>query len=345
MGSERSLRSRGTGLRPRVIPEQGASEGARVKDARPSLEERRAKKQARREKQRQANAGRALQMRTARLASAVSRRVANDKLPAVNVGCSGWFYWHWRGLFYPQELPTTKWFEHYARNFNTVELNAPFYSWPTVNAVKGWSRQTGDTKFIYTVKVCELITHVKRFRRTHTLVRDFGFIADVLGDRMGCFLFQLPPSYQYSADRLKSILGQLDPSRRNVVEFRHRSWWNPKVYAAFKQAGAMFCSCSAPGLPDELISTSDEVYIRFHGRSRWYRHDYTSEELTVWTERVKASGCRRVWAYFNNDRDGYAIRNAQEFSRQLKTIGIAPLTQARRKAQNAKETPSEDRRA
>ena len=80
------------------------------------------------------------------------------------VGCSGWFYWKWRGLFYPAELPTGEWFNHYAKRFDTVEINASFYSWPTVANVKVWLRQPGKRKFVYTVKVCELITHIKRFK-------------------------------------------------------------------------------------------------------------------------------------------------------------------------------------
>ena len=282
-----------------------------------SPEERRARKHERREKQRQANAGRALKMRAARLAFEPAQEPGRQELPAFNVGCSGWFYWHWRGLFYPQDLPTNRWFAHYARHFSTVELNAPFYSWPTTNSVNAWLRQAGTRDVVYTVKACEMITHVKRFRGTKTLVKDFGFIADLLGKRMGCFLFQLPPSYHYSAARLKGILGQLDPGRRNVVEFRHRSWWNEKVYAAFKKTGTMFCSCSAPRLPDELVKTTDEVYIRFHGVTKWYRHDYSAEELAGWVGRIRAEGCKRVWAYFNNDRDAHAIRNAKEFLRQL----------------------------
>ena len=165
----------------------------------------------------------------------------------------------------------------------------------------------------------ELITHVKRFSRTQTLVKDFGYIADLLGARMGCFLFQLPPSFHYTPARLKNILAQLDSARRNVVEFRHRSWWNANVYAAFKKANVIFCSCSAPTLPDELIVTTDEVYIRFHGLTKWYRHDYPPEALAVWVERLGASGCKRVWAYFNNDRDAHAIKNATELTRQLKS--------------------------
>jgi uncharacterized protein YecE (DUF72 family) len=105
---------------------------------------------------------------------------------------------------------------------DTVEISASFYSWPTVASVQAWRRQPGDRNFIYTVKVCELITQVKRFRGTKTLVKDFGLIADILGDRMGC-LFQLPPSYRYTRARLDAIVGQLDPARRNVVEFSMRA--------------------------------------------------------------------------------------------------------------------------
>ena len=293
-------------------------------DSKPSLspEERRARKLERREKQRQANAGRALKMRAARLAPEFPVFSTPKTLPAINVGCSGWFYWHWRNLFYPPKISTNQWFRHYAQNFSTVELNAPFYSWPTVHSVMTWVRQLPNPEFVYTVKVCELITHVKRFTGTKLLVKDFGFIAELLGNHMGCFLFQLPPSYHYTAARLRAIVEQLDPSLRNVVEFRHRSWWNQAVYAAFRKRGIIFCSCSAPRLPDELIKTSDEVYIRFHGAKAWYRHDYSEEELALWAQRVKESRCRRVWAYFNNDRDAYAIRNAKVFRKQLDQLKL-----------------------
>ena len=281
-------------------------------------EEWRARRAARRAAQRAANVGRAAEMHAARLAwerAAIPPPAAD--VPAVNVGCSGWFYWHWRGVVYPPGSATADWFAHYADRFRTVELNAPFYSWPTVAAVRGWVRQAGRRRFVYTVKVSELITHVKRFTGTKTLVKDFGHIADLLGPRMGCFLFQLPPSFHYSPARLERIVCQLDPARRNVVEFRHKSWWNPDVYAAFRATGTIFCSSSGPRLPDELVRTADDVYVRFHGVQRWYRHDYTKAELAVWADRIRASGASRVWAYFNNDRNGYAVKNARELIRQL----------------------------
>ena len=282
-----------------------------------TLEQRRERRKLRRDKQRADNLHRAQKMHNARL------QMGTVDMPApispncsFYVGCSGWFYWKWRGLFYPTKLPTGKWFDHYAGEFDTVEINASFYSWPTIANVRAWMRQAGKREFTYTVKVCELITHIKRFKGTKTLVKDFGVIGDILGDRMGCFLFQLPPSYRYTKARLSSILRQLDPARRNVVEFRHQSWWNETVYEAFRAAGTIFCSCSAPRLPDELIKTADEVYVRMHGPERWYRHNYSGDELRIWADRIKASGATRAWIYFNNDYDAFAIGNANTL-RQL----------------------------
>jgi uncharacterized protein YecE (DUF72 family) len=283
--------------------------------------ERRARREARRAAQRIANVERAKKMHVARLAFEREHELdfASSPTPGpVHVGCSGWYYWHWKGCFYPPDLPGKDWFKHYASTFDTVELNAPFYSWPTVATVKTWVRQAADTKLVYTIKANEMITHTKRFVGTKTLVKDFYHIADLLGQRMGCFLFQLPPSVKYSSVMLKRIVSQLDGERRSVVEFRHKSWWNDRVYNAFRDAGIIFCSCSGPRLPDELIRTSDDVYVRFHGTTRWYRHNYSPKELQVWTRRLQEANPKRIWAYFNNDRDGYAIINAQELIRQLK---------------------------
>jgi uncharacterized protein YecE (DUF72 family) len=280
-------------------------------------EERRERRQLRRDKQRKDNIGRAAKMHRARpRTKAASPKSAPQLKGSVYVGCSGWRYWKWRDSFYA-DVSQENWFEHYLTHFDTVEINASFYSWPTVANVQAWRRQPGTKKFVYTVKVCELITHVKRFKSTKTLIRDFGLIADILGERMGCFLFQLPPSYRYTRARLHTIVSQLDPSNRNVVEFRHASWWNEEVYKAFKEAGIIFCSCSGPRLPDELIRTADEVYLRLHGPKRWYRHDYSKRELATWVDRIKASAAKRAWIYFNNDNDAHAPKNATALRRML----------------------------
>jgi Protein of unknown function DUF72 len=137
----------------------------RTADDPSTREERRARREARRAKQRNENVGRAARMHAARVVwerEATTLPVQNTgfDLPQINVGCSGWFYWHWRGRFYGADMPTSNWFVHYTHHFRTVELNAPFYSWPTPATVCGWRRQAGRRKFVYSVKVSELITHV-----------------------------------------------------------------------------------------------------------------------------------------------------------------------------------------
>ncbi len=276
-----------------------------------TIEERRAKRAEKRIKQREITLLRAAKMHKARLLAEESGIVPQAAtLPALNIGCSGWFYWHLKGSFYPTQMPTKDWFSHYADHFSTVELNAPFYSWPTVASVQSWRKQAEGRQMVYTVKVSELITHIRKFEDTKILIKDFGYIADLLGPRMGCFLFQLPPSFHYSPAGLQSILDQLDLTRRNVIEFRHASWWNDDVFEAFKRAQVVFCSCSGPRLPDNVVKTADDLYIRFHGVENWYRHDYSQEELTDWARRIREARAKHVWVYFNNDFDGYAIKNA-----------------------------------
>jgi uncharacterized protein YecE (DUF72 family) len=236
----------------------------------------------------------------------------------ILVGCSGWFYPHWRGIFYPRQEPDTKnWFAYYANVFGTVELNAPFYRWPKPATVRRWKRDA-PPNFIYSVKVNQLITHEKRMVHTKQLVRSYYEMAAVLGDKMGCFLFQFPPSHHFSPSRLKSIVTQLDPAYRNVVEFRHKSWWRDSVYRALAERGITFCAVSAPRLPATLPPGQRVAYLRLSGRTRWYRHNYSAEELRRWLDQIQKSGAEEAWIYFNNDSDGYAVKNALMLRRMLR---------------------------
>lgn len=240
----------------------------------------------------------------------------------IHIGCSGWFYSHWRGVFYPRDEPTTKlWFGYYANVFKTVELNAPFYRWPKPATVRRWKRDA-PPGFRYSVKVNQTITHERRLWRTGVLIRSYYEIADVLGDRMGCFLFQFPPSYRYTPSRLRSVTTQLNPAHRSAVEFRHRSWWRPSVYRAFAQRGLIFCAVSAPRLPEDFPPGQPILYVRLSGRTRWYQHDYSRDELAAWADRIRASGATEVWVYFNNDRRGFAIKNALALRRLLRKAPV-----------------------
>lgn len=242
----------------------------------------------------------------------------------VHIGCSGWFYSHWRGVFYPaQEVTTKNWFAYYANVFRTVELNAPFYRWPKPATVRRWYREA-PPGFVYTVKVNQRITHEKRLVGTRQLIRDYYTIADTLREKMGCFLFQFPPSFKFSPSRLKAITTQLDPAYRNVVEFRHKSWWQERTYAALRTRGITFCAVSAPRLPEDFPSGQPVAYFRLHGKAQWYRHDYSPAELDDWFARIRAGGAKEAWVYFDNDRNGHAVKNALQLRRRFRNISSNP---------------------
>lgn len=224
------------------------------------------------------------------------------------LGCSGWFYWHWKGKFYPESIPQYRWFQHYLKFFNTVELNSPFYHWPKLTTAKSWYRQA-PKDFVYTLKVNRLITHMKKFKGTSRLVKEFYKLGDTLKEKMGCFLFQLPPSLKFNERKLNEIINQLDPEKKNVIEFRNITWFNKEVYEKLKRNGIIFCIVSAPKLPEDFVKTTDDIYIRFHGRGWWYASNYSEEELKVWAEKIKKSKAKDTWIYFNNDANAYAVKN------------------------------------
>ncbi|HYC70714.1 MAG TPA: DUF72 domain-containing protein [Opitutaceae bacterium] len=233
----------------------------------------------------------------------------------IHVGCSGWFYSHWRGIFYPaHEIGTKLWFAYYANVFRTVELNASFYRWPKPATVRRWRREA-PAGFRYSIKVHRSITHERKLARTGKLVAEFYALGELLGPHLGCFLFQFPPSFHFSRRRLAAILAQLRPQPPTAVEFRHRTWWRPEVFRALRAHGLTFCTVSAPRLPDTLPDGADRAYVRLHGVTRWYRHDYADEELEAWARRILGGGAREAWVYFDNDRNGHAVKNALRFRR------------------------------
>ena len=231
------------------------------------------------------------------------------------VGCSGYFYWGWRGRFYPEELRPRDWLDYYARHFRTVELNSSFYRFPNRRTVARW-RKRAPAGFVYTVKAPRRITHVERFGEPASVAALYEVLAE-LDQQLGAVLFQLPPSLVYQPETLAKIIELLDPNFDNALEFRHPSWWRREVYQALNAAGAVFVSVSAPGLPNDYVETAGKAYLRFHGVKTWHRYRYTSEELAQWARWVQAGSAGKVYAYFNNDANAAAPHNALEFKRLL----------------------------
>jgi uncharacterized protein YecE (DUF72 family) len=226
----------------------------------------------------------------------------------VRIGCSGYDYRHWQGRWYPPDLPRSRRFAFYAERFDTVEINASFYRFPTEAAVSRWLKQA-PSGFAYSVKAPRLITHLKRFHDCQSLLDDFYGVLAGLGAYLGCVLFQLPPSLHFSEESLARLLVAMHPDFRNVIEFRHAGWWRPQVFEALRENKVGFCVVSAPGLPDEMIATASDAYLRLHG-DPWYAQDYGEAELAAWAARIRGLDAPRTWVYFNNDHEAFAPANA-----------------------------------
>jgi uncharacterized protein YecE (DUF72 family) len=234
------------------------------------------------------------------------------------IGCSGFYYKTWKDRFYPPKLPQRKWFEYYCEFFNTVELNVTFYRFPKIEMLKGWYARSPED-FRFTAKAPRLITHFKRFHDARREAKDFyKLLRDGLQAKLGTVLFQLHPGIHYSSDNLERILETLDPSFRNILEFRHESWWNNDVIDELKRNNVSFCGISYPGLPDQVMKSGEVVYYRFHGVPKLYLSSYADNELShVASSISKFRNVTDVYAYFNNDIEVAAIFNArklQEFA-------------------------------
>jgi uncharacterized protein YecE (DUF72 family) len=234
-----------------------------------------------------------------------------------HVGCSGYSYREWKGNFYPQDLPSSRWLQFYAEHFSTIEINASFYRFPTVKGLKTWYDKT-PSDFTFTLKAHKTITHEKRFQDVSEQMNALYEIAKQgLKDKLRCILFQMPPSFKYEPEQLEKILNHINPEFRNVLEFRHSSWWNKEVFDALQERKAVFCSSSFPALPDELVKTSGTGYVRFHGKPELYKSGYSQAELKRWAKLIKDSRFKECYIYFNNTWLMAAIENAYELVKFL----------------------------
>jgi uncharacterized protein YecE (DUF72 family) len=236
------------------------------------------------------------------------------------IGCSGWNYQHWRnGVFYPPRLPPTRWLEFYAERFDTVEVNATFYRLPRPSAVANWVAQS-PPNFLFAIKMSRYVTHVKRLRElAPSLELFYSTIAPLVGTpKFGPVLWQFPRSFRRNDERLREALEQL-PAGRHAFEFRHASWFVPETYEALRRHGAALVIGDHPERPFQAQElTADWTLLRFHYGSRGRGGNYSERELDEWADRIEGWRSRPdVYAYFNNDWEGYAIRNALGLKKRL----------------------------
>ncbi|HEV2130459.1 MAG TPA: DUF72 domain-containing protein [Longimicrobiaceae bacterium] len=239
---------------------------------------------------------------------------------SVYIGTSGWSYDHWHGVLYPHGIPARDRLSYYLPRFRTAELNSSYYRWPTDAAFARWRRRFPEGSLL-SVKAPRLLTHVKRLYAPERWLARISRSLARLGERRGVLLVQLSPTLPYDHPRLAYFLHQLPAGLPVAFEFRHPSWHQEAVFELLARHGAGYCVMSGAHLPCILRATAPFVYLRLHGPDpqQLYGGSYSDEDLRWWAERIRewVGMGRQVFAYFNNDGDGNAVRNAETLKRLL----------------------------
>src|SRR3569833_2328177 len=230
----------------------------------------------------------------------------------VRTGCPGWVYPHWRGLFYPADLPVKRWFEFYAEEFDTVEIDNSFYRLPKPETFAAWRQQAPDG-FRYAVKAQRYVTQAKKLKDGEETVPWIMKPIRHLGPTLGPLLFQLPPRFKFNLQRLESFLKILPPDVTSVFEFRDPSWYDDATFALLDRYGASFVAHDMPGSKSPRVAVGPIAYIRFHVGTGKYSGRYPDNILTEWADWIagQVREGRATWAYFNNDAHARAIHDAQ----------------------------------
>jgi uncharacterized protein YecE (DUF72 family) len=237
----------------------------------------------------------------------------------VRIGCSGWNYKEWRGLVYPEGLAQSRWLEHYATLFDTVEVNATFYRLPKREAVAHWVEAT-PAGFRFAIKASRYLTHIKRLRELPKyLPRLLDALEPLLETpKMGPLLWQLPESFRRDDERLAGALEGF-PGLRNCIEFRHPSWFVPEVLGMLREHRVALVIGDHPKRPFQSHElTADWTYVRLHHGARGRRGNYSIAELETWRRRIAAWRAEHeVFVYANNDWEGFSARNASWLAEHL----------------------------
>jgi uncharacterized protein YecE (DUF72 family) len=243
----------------------------------------------------------------------------------LRVGCSGWMYDDWRGVLYPPGVPKRRWLGAYAERFDTVEVNATFYRLASPQAVAGWVRDT-PADFTFTLKASRFLTHMKRLTDLGTGIERFYAAVAPLAEspKLGPVLWQLPERFTRDDDRLAGALAALPPGR-HAFEFRHPSWFAPEVLALLRARNAALAIGVHPARPWQPVElTADFTIVRFHFGARGRRGNYSAAELAAWAPRLAVLAREAdVFAYFNNDWEGFAVRNASAMRAATASLSAA----------------------
>jgi uncharacterized protein YecE (DUF72 family) len=235
----------------------------------------------------------------------------------LHIGTSGWSYKHWKGLYYPAGLATAKWLSFYAQTFSTTEINASFYRLPSPETVMKWMKQV-PRRFVFCPKMSRYLTHLKKLNEPEEPLERFFGLFEPMKKNMGPVLVQLPPVLKFNyetADHFYHLLATTYRDYEFVMEVRHNTWLQKDSLDLMTRYDVGFViSQSGEKFPYSEMITAKNIYIRFHGPGQLYASSYSNEMLNAFAKKFRRwiKEGHTIWAYFNNDVNGYAVADAKK---------------------------------
>ena len=223
----------------------------------------------------------------------------------LRVGTSGYSYKEWVGSFYPLKTPASQMLRYYAGRLGTVEINNTFYRMPTAAMLQKWAEEVPE-HFRFVLKAPKRITHERKLQQADDATRALIEASTVLGERLGPFLFQLPPFFRKDAEVLHDFLARLGPARA-AFEFRHETWFDDEVYGLLRAHGAALCLADTEDGEPPLVATAEWGYLRLR------RPDYDDAALAAWAERVRALPWQEAYVFFKHEEEGKGPELAGRF--------------------------------
>jgi uncharacterized protein YecE (DUF72 family) len=245
-------------------------------------------------------------------------------MAAIRLGTMGFSYGDWAGVFYPQGAKPGDYLAHYARHFDTVELDTTFHATPPVDRVRRWAELTPE-HFRFAAKMPRAVTHAGLDRRLDDM-REFVDVMRHMGPKLGPILIQLAPSCgveQFAA--LSGLVRELPRDVRFAVEFRNSSWGEQRTLDLLGEHGVALVVAEYSARPSRVLLTTDFLYVRWigeHQRLKELNQEQMDDtpSLQWWRDQILHVAPRLpggVWGFFNNDYSGYAVATCRRFMTML----------------------------
>lgn len=231
----------------------------------------------------------------------------------IYIGTSGFYYKHWKGLFYPEDLQKKEYLNFYSKNFKALELNITFYRLPNENTIKNWVSQTPDN-FSFVCKIWRRISHLKKLNNIEDDLKYFSNLMKYFGKKLKALLLQLPPSFKFNKEKILKFKKIYDLEIPLVIEGRNKTFFESSSIDFFYQNKLSLSSIDSPNFKEKYFYTANPFYLRLHGSKSLYSSIYTKEELKKAIDFIKTNvpSDSDVFIFFNNDFNCYAIQNAKE---------------------------------